>query len=83
MTNIKQKITEVLEQGYLMSLGTVDDRGVWVADVIYVFDDDLNLYWMSKTFRRHSETIDKTNSQVAGTITISNNGEKCARVREN
>ncbi len=46
--DIKQLIKEVLERGYLMSLGTVDDGGVWVSDVIYVFDDDFTMYWMSK-----------------------------------
>lgn len=60
---------EILEQGYLLSLGVCDDDGVWVADVIYVFDDELNLYWMSKPWRRHSEAIAKR-SQVAGTVTV-------------
>ncbi len=76
MVDIRERIIEVLRKGYLMSLGTVDSGGVWVADVIYIFDDDLNIYWMSKTFRRHSKTIDKINNKVAGTITITNNGEK-------
>jgi uncharacterized protein YhbP (UPF0306 family) len=77
MTNtmdIKELIKEVLEQGYLMSLGTQDDGGVWVADVIYVFDDELNLYWMSSPDTRHSKAIESA-SAVAGTITISRVGE--------
>ena len=76
MFNIKKRIIEVLKGGYLMSLGSEDNGGVWVADVIYVFDDDLNIYWMSKIFRRHSKAIDEVNNKVAGTITITNNGEK-------
>ncbi len=68
--DIKNLIKEVLEKGYLMSLGTVDDGGVWVCDVIYVFDDDLNIYWMSKLHRRHSKAI-VNNPVVAGTITVS------------
>ena len=44
---LKQLIQEVLEKGYLMSLATLDDGGVWVADVIYIHDDDLNIFWMS------------------------------------
>lgn len=70
MEDISQLVRDVLEQGYLMSLATVDDDGVWVADVIYVFDDELNLYWMSDPEVRHSQAILK-NNQVAGTITVS------------
>jgi uncharacterized protein YhbP (UPF0306 family) len=72
--DIKPRILEVLSKGYLMSLGTRDDGGVWVADVIYVHDDDLNIYWMSDPEVRHSEVLVK-NSQAAGSITITNNGE--------
>ena len=62
-------IKEVLEKGYLMSLGTVDEGGVWVADVLYLFDGELNLYWMSDPDCRHSQAILK-NPNVAGTITV-------------
>ncbi len=71
---IKPLIKEVLEKGYLMSLATVDSGGVWVSDVIYVFDEDLNIYWMSDPEARHSQAVIK-NPQVAGTITISAQGE--------
>ena len=67
--DLKTLTKQTLEHGYLMSLATTDDDGVWVADVIYVYDDDLNLYWMSKTTRRHSQAIEQ-NSQVAATITV-------------
>src|SRR3989344_7113140 len=70
-TDIKQLIKEVLDQGYLMSLATTDDGGVWVADVIYIFDDDLNIYWMSDPDVRHSKAILK-NPKIAGTITVNN-----------
>lgn len=72
--DIKQLIIEVLEKGYLMSLATVDSGGVWVSDVIYIFDEDLNMYWMSDPDARHSQAIIK-NPQVAGTVTVSAQGE--------
>lgn len=72
--NIKQLVSEVLETGYLMSLATYDNGGVWVSDVIYVYDDELNIYWMSDSDTRHSQAILK-NPQVAGTVTISGKGE--------
>src|SRR3989344_2854869 len=74
MQDIKRLIKEVLEKGYLMSLATVDEGGVWVSDVIYIFDDDFNMYWMSKLHRRHSKAI-LENPKVAGTITASSQGE--------
>lgn len=72
--DLKKLIQEVLEKGYLMSLATVDSGGVWVSDVIYIFDENLNIYWMSDPEARHSQAIIK-NPQVAGTITVSGQGE--------
>lgn len=57
-----------------MSLAIQDEGGVWVADVIYIYDDKLNIYWMSDPDVRHSQAILK-NSKVAGTITVSGKGE--------
>lgn len=57
-----------------MSLGTTDDTGVWVADVIYIHDDELNIYWMSDPSTRHLQAVLK-NNKVAGTITVSGQGE--------
>jgi len=71
---IKELIKEVLEKGYLMSLATLDEGGVWVCDVIYIFDEDFNIYWMSKPDRRHSLALEKE-PKVAGTITISRQEE--------
>ena len=59
-----------LERGYLMSLAVNDADGIWVADVIYIHDDDLNIYWMSRTNRRHSQAIDGGSDRVAATITV-------------
>ena len=75
MEDLNNLAQQLLEQGKLIHLGTQDDGGVWVCDVIYVFDDDLNIYWMSKDFRRHSKTIEK-NPQVAAAITVSARDEK-------
>lgn len=70
MHDIRKLAVQVLEQGYLMSLGIADGGGVWVSDVIYLFDEDLNIYWMSDPDARHSKAIAK-HSQVAASITVS------------
>ncbi len=56
---IKQLIQKVFEKGYLMSLAIQDEGGVWVADVIYIYDDNLTFYWMSDPDSRHSIAITK------------------------
>lgn len=71
---VKKLILEVLDKGYLMSLATIDAGGVWASDVIYVYDDELNIYWMSDPDVRHSQAI-INNRQVAGSITVSDRGE--------
>ncbi|MFA6408257.1 MAG: pyridoxamine 5'-phosphate oxidase family protein [Candidatus Paceibacterota bacterium] len=68
MIDLRKRVIEVLDQTHLMSLGTVDSEGVWVADVIFIYDDDLNIYWMSNHACRHSVAILESN-RVAGTIT--------------
>lgn len=73
-TDIKQLVKEVLGKGYLMSMATIDGGGAWVCDVIYIHDEDLNIYWMSDPDARHSQAIVKNNS-VAGTITVNGQGE--------
>ncbi|OHB04703.1 MAG: hypothetical protein A3B14_01685 [Candidatus Zambryskibacteria bacterium RIFCSPLOWO2_01_FULL_45_21] len=70
MVNIRERILEVLEQTHLMSLATVDEGGPWVADVVFIFDDDLNIYWMSDPKTRHSKAI-LENNKAAGSITYS------------
>ena len=67
-------IHEVLDKGYLMSLATSDEGGVWVADVIYIYDEDLQLYWVSDPAVRHSQALEK-GPMVAVSITASSQGE--------
>lgn len=70
MMGIKARILEVLQQTHLMSLATVNEIGPWVSDVVFIYDDDLNIYWMSDPETRHSKSI-LTNNKVAATITFS------------
>lgn len=69
--NLVDRVKKVLNESHLMSLGTFDDDGVWVADIIFLYDDSLNIYWLSSPDCRHSRAILK-NDKVAGTITYSN-----------
>ncbi len=72
---LKKLAFKILEDGYLMSLGTVDEGGVWIADVIYVHDKNFNLYWISAPETRHSRAIEG-NNRVACAITASQEADK-------
>lgn len=61
-------VHQVFEDAQLMSLGTSDAGGVWVADVIFTADDDFNIYWLSKPTARHSQSI-ADDGAVAAAIT--------------
>jgi hypothetical protein len=63
-------VSKVLDDAYLMSLGTVDKSGVWVADVIYVHDENFNLFWLSLPDARHSKAL-RSEPRVACTVTAS------------
>lgn len=79
-SELRARILETLEKGYLMSLATVDDGGVWVSDVIFVHDADLSVYWMSDPDARHSKAVARDRN-VAGTITVSGPGEKALGIQ--
>lgn len=64
-------IEEILSQGTVLSLGTVDSAGVWVADVNYVHRDFF-LYFASHPLCRHSRALEH-NDRAAGTITLHTN----------
>ncbi len=67
MINVEQIIRENIDKTVHMSLGTVKDNKPWVCEVHFAYDDDLNLYWMSLTSRRHSQEVAQ-NPNVAGNI---------------
>jgi uncharacterized protein YhbP (UPF0306 family) len=67
ITDIEQTIREYLPDIYHLSLATTKNGIPWICEVHYVFDDDLNLYFLSRHSRRHSIEIEQ-NSNVAGSI---------------
>lgn len=69
MEDLKSMIKDVLERGELMSLGTVDEGGVWVCDIVTVSDEFLRLYWISHKNSRHSLAIVR-NPEVAATVSL-------------
>ena len=64
---IEKTIREYLSGVIHMSLATSKDNKPWVCEVHFSEDEDLNLYFRSKTSRRHSQEI-AANPHVAGNI---------------
>ncbi len=59
-----------------MQVATVRDNQPWIASVYFATDINLNLYWISRAGRRHSQDIAQ-NSKVGGAICLPHNyGQK-------
>ena len=65
--DVEKIIRENIDRTVHMSLATVRDNKPWVCEVHFAYDEQLNLYWLSKTSRRHSQEI-ADNAHVAGNI---------------
>lgn len=61
---------EVLRDGFVVNLGVSDASGPWVAPVVYVVDDALNLYWISIADCQHSRAI-AANPKIAAVVIAS------------
>ena len=58
----------ILAEVCIMSLSVADGRGPWCAQVGFVHDESLNLYWVSKPDTRHSLAIGNGPTSVAAAI---------------
>ena len=67
--DLRAIIQDFLVKGQMMNLGTSHWTKPWVTPVYYASDMNMNLYWLSRKSRRHSEEI-RRNSRVAGSIVI-------------
>jgi len=67
--NLKSLIKKYLQEAKLMQLATSVDNQPWVCSVWFAADEDLNIYWLSSTTRRHSKEVLK-NNKVAGAIVL-------------
>jgi general stress protein 26 len=66
MAELKELICDYFSTQRLMSVATFAENP-WIANVYYVHDEDLNLYFLSKPWREHCEAL-KVNNNVAVAI---------------
>ena len=62
-------IQDYLIKGQLMNLATSSWNKPWITPVYYASDVNMNIYWLSRNSRRHSQELRK-NSHVAGSIVL-------------
>ena len=76
MKDLRTLIVEYLSSAKLMQVATSREGQPWICTVFFAFDNNLNLYWISKPDSRHSEEI-RQNEKVSGTIVLPHKiGEK-------
>lgn len=56
---LRKAIKEVLVENDTLTLATSDRKHPWAATLIYAFDEEFNLYFMSEKTSRHSRELDK------------------------
>ena len=65
--DVRSLITDYLKGTQQMQLSTCLDNQPWTCTVYYAYDENLDLYWLSRPERRHSREIE-ANPNVSGTI---------------
>jgi len=65
--DVKKLISEYFESAQMLQIITTNGYQPWGATVYFAYDQDLNLYWISRPDRRHSSEL-SLNKKVAGVI---------------
>ncbi len=55
----RKYLIECLESTEYCSIGTVDEKGVWVNPVYFAYDEKFNLYFISQMNSRHMQNLKK------------------------
>lgn len=66
---LKEVIVDTLRDGDVVNIATANNAQPWVAAMLYVYDQEFNLYWLTKETTRHSQEI-AVNPKVAANITV-------------
>lgn len=74
MGELKEVIEDTLRDGLVINLSTSSDNKPWIAALLYCYDSDYNLYWLTKEETRHSQNIAVNPSVSANITAIMNNG---------
>ncbi len=67
LMEIRDLIATYLKEYPLISIATVAGQSPWISNVYFSFNDQLDLFFISRTFRRHSKEIAE-NPSIAASI---------------
>ncbi len=70
--DLKQLIQQYLQEAKLMQVATSMENQPWICSVWFAADEDLNIYWLSSTKRRHSAEVIE-NRKVAAAMALPQN----------
>lgn len=74
--DLRNLIEEYLKEANMLQVVTAKDNQPWAATVYFAYDANLNLYWLSKPDRRHSQEI-RSNPKVGGVVVLAHvHGDK-------
>lgn len=63
--NLRRLIKDYLKEGRMMAVATVSGNQPWNCTLMFVSDENLNLYWISAPDTRHSKEIQKNKKATA------------------
>lgn len=66
---LRKLIENYLKEAKMLQVATAKGNQPWSCTVYFAFDEELNIYWISKPTRRHSEEL-RNNARVAGVIVL-------------
>ena len=66
---IRKLIEDYLKEAKILQVATSRNDQPWACTVYFAYDKDLNLYWISKSARRHSIEL-RDNENVSGVIVL-------------
>jgi uncharacterized protein YhbP (UPF0306 family) len=66
---IKELLKKLYQDAPIFNLSTSIGDQPWTCTLIFVWDEDLNMYWLSSADARHSKNIEQ-NPKVSATITM-------------
>lgn len=71
----KKLAKEYLKKIKIMQLATAENNQPWVCTVHFYADNDLNLWWSSRTDRKHSKQLDG-NPKASATVMVHENTDE-------
>lgn len=70
--DLKQLAKEHLQKINIMQLATTENNNPWICTVHFYADDELHIYWVSRTDRKHSRQIAE-NPLASATMVVHEN----------